>query len=133
MKILFLLLTATLLNHGSFAQDKYLVDSLETQLKKHNSTNQKLNVKSPTFNDTTAANILEELFRAYLGSDPDKALNYAYQCLRLSEQIGYKKGIANAYNNLGIVNLNKGDFSSALEFHKKALKIREEIADKKVL
>jgi two-component system, NtrC family, sensor kinase len=101
-----------------FSQDQHLIDSLTNELKKHKQ-------------DTTATNILYALSKACWSNNPDKAMEYAIQTLALSEQIGYKKGIGNAYNSMGSINCNKGDYLLALEFHKKALKIREEIGDKK--
>ncbi len=113
------------------AQDKQLVDSLETQLKKHNATKKEPGSKALAIYDTTAANLLYELSRTYWGSNPDKAMDYAKQCLALSEQLGYKKGIGNAYNSMGYIYTVKGDYLIAMEFHKKALKVREKIGDKK--
>ncbi len=86
---------------------------------------------NPSMNDTTEANILNKLAQSYSSNNPDKAMEYANQCLSLSEQIGYKKGISNAYNSMGNINIYKGDNLLALEFFKKSLTIREEIADKK--
>ncbi len=119
------------LQNYSFSQDQYLIDSLETQLKNHNTKKTESKIKSPSLYDTTAANILNDLSSAYWNSNPDTAQYYANHCLTLSEQIGFKKGIGNAFNSLGTVNTNKGDYLLALEFHKKALKIREEAGDKK--
>ena len=133
MKILFTLVTATLLTLSSFAQDQHLVDSLETALKNHNTHKLDLMIKSPSLYDTTAANILIKLSYAYLGNNHVKAMDYANQCLAVSEQIGFKKGVGNAYNNMGTVNYYKGDYLPAQEFYKKALKIREEIGDKKAI
>jgi tetratricopeptide (TPR) repeat protein len=114
----------------AFSQDKQLIDSLETQLIKHNASKTELKLKSPSLYDTAAANIIYSLSSAYWGNNPDKAIEYANQCLNLSEQIGYKKGMANAYNSLGAVNQMTGNYSAALDLHKKALKIREDIGDK---
>src|ERR1035438_2032019 len=58
-----------------------------------------LGSKVPAMYDTTAANLLYDLSTAYWGNNPDKAMEYANQCLALSEQIGYKKGIGNALSS----------------------------------
>jgi tetratricopeptide (TPR) repeat protein len=115
---------------SAISQDKHLVDSLETQLKNHNAHKLELHIKSPSLFDSTAANILFALSGTYYGSDPDKAMDYAKQSLALSGQIGFKKGMGNAYNNMGWLTGEKGDYLTALEFHKKALKIRQEMSDK---
>ena len=128
--ILLLAINFSLLTFNCFAQDKHLVDSLETQLKNHNAKKLELKIKSPSLYDSTAANILNKLSQAYWGNNPDKSMDYAQQCLTLSEQIAFKKGIGGAYNSMGVINLQKGDYIPALEFHRKALKIRIEIGDK---
>src|ERR1035441_4183443 len=113
------------------AQNQHQVDSLSDALKKHDAAKKQLGSKAPAMYDTTAAKILIKLSEAYWGNNPDTAMYYANQCLALSEQIGYKKGIGNAYNSMGNINKDKGDYLPAMELHKKALKIREEIGDKK--
>lgn len=49
----------------------------------------------------------------------------------LAEKINYKKGLAWAYNNIGITYKNMGKGKEALEHHMQALKIREELGNKK--
>src|ERR1035438_5906018 len=131
MKRILTLLTIILLTINVTAQNQHKVDSLSDALKKHDAAKKELGSKVPAMYDTTAANLLYDLSTAYWGNNPDKAMEYANQCLALSEQIGYKKGIGNAYSSMGNINKNKGDYLPAMELHKKALKIREEIGDKK--
>ena len=131
MKRILTLLTIILLTINVTAQNQHKVDSLSDALKKHDAAKKELGSKVPAMYDTTAANLLYDLSTAYWGNNPDKAMEYANQCLALSEQIGYKKGKGNAYNSMGAINYYKGEFTTSLEFHKKALKISEEIGDKK--
>ncbi len=133
-KALFLLIftiQCSLFTVHCFSQDPHLIDSLVTQLKKLNATKLALGKNSPMMNDTLMAKVLISLSQAYWGYNPDKAMDYARKVLALSEQIGFKKGMANAYNSMGVIYDHKGDYYPALEFHKKALKIREEIGFKK--
>ncbi len=113
------------------AQDKHLIDSLETQLKKHDAAKKELGSKAPAMYDTTAANIYSALSYQYWSNNPDTAMYYAKQCLSVSEQIGFKKGIAKGYHNMGAVNQNKGNYSQALEYSQKALQLYEEVGSKK--
>ncbi|MEP7170848.1 MAG: tetratricopeptide repeat protein, partial [Bacteroidota bacterium] len=129
-KTFFLITLLNLLHYTSFSQDQHLVDSLEKQLSDHNAQKLELGSKAPAMYDTIAANILNQISRAYWGNNPRKAIDNAKEALALAEQIGYKKGIANAYNSLGAINQMKGEYLTALELHRKALKIREEIGDK---
>jgi signal transduction histidine kinase len=119
------------LQNYSFSQNRQRIDSLETQLKNHNARKIELRIKSPSRYDTIAANILGDLSKAYWYIDPDTAKVYAEQCMALSEQLGYKKGMGNAYNSMGVIHGMKGDYMPSLEFIKKALKIWEDMGDKK--
>ena len=129
-KILFLLIIIVL-SINAYTQDQHKIDSLQNELKKFEVKKKQLGAKVPLLYDSTAANILVELSIAYWSNNPDKAMDYANKCLALSEKIGYKKGIGRAYNSIGVINLNKGDYVPSLEFHKKALKIFVEIGYKK--
>lgn len=73
---------------------------------------------------------LNELFRAYLSSDPVKALGYTRQALNFAEEIDDKKGIASSYNNLGVAYRNQGALDKALEYYIKSLKYFEELDNK---
>ncbi|MBK6838985.1 MAG: tetratricopeptide repeat protein [Bacteroidetes bacterium] len=88
---------------------------------------QESKIKSPSLYDTTAANILNELSSAYWYSNPDKAQDYVEQCLTVSEQIGFKKGIGRAYYGMGIILNVNGDNLASLVYYEKALKIGEEV------
>jgi serine phosphatase RsbU (regulator of sigma subunit) len=61
--------------------------------------------------------------------DNEKAIVLGLQVLKLAEKLEYKKGTAQSLNNIGNAfnNLEKGN--EALEYHLKALKIREELFD----
>jgi adenylate cyclase len=115
----------------AFAQDQHLIDSLESTLKNMHATKLELGRMSPNLNDTAETLILVKLAQAYDGNDPDLAMDYVQQSLSLSEQIGYKKGIGNAYNMMAIINATQGDYLTSLKLYKKALKIREQIGDKR--
>lgn len=77
------------------AQDKHLIDSLELKIKAFDVKKAKSKIKDGTSYDTTKADLLYELGRAFKGTGDEKQLNYANACLTLSQKIGYKKGIAN--------------------------------------
>jgi tetratricopeptide (TPR) repeat protein len=73
---------------------------------------------------------LNELFRAYTNSDPVKALEYAQQALELAKEINDQKGMAAAYNNLGVSYRSHGALDNALEYYIKSLQIYETINNK---
>ena len=61
----------------------------------------------------------------------DKGLQYGKQSLSLAEKIQFKKGIGNAYSNMGIIYDDLGNLPEALKHYNIALKIRRDIKDKK--
>ena len=83
--------------------------------------------------DTTKANLYIEITRAYLYdyNDRDAMQAYSEKNLILSRKLNYKKGIAYAYNFLGIVRWGKGDLDKALNYYKNGLKLMREIKDLK--
>ena len=110
-KILALVSILFSLQNYSFSQDKHFIDSLETQLKNHNAKKLELNLSSPSLYDTIAVKIFNNLSIAYRGNNPDKAMDYANKCLAISEQISYKKGMGDAYGNMGIITLTRINIS----------------------
>lgn len=65
----------------------------------------------------------------YRTFDQNKSIEYGLQALGLAEQLRYKRGMATALNNLGIVYRRRGNYPQALDYHLKALKISEEEKD----
>ncbi len=84
--------------------------------------------------DTGKVNKLIDLSDAFFQKgDFENSAKNAKEALSLSEKLNFKKGIANAYFNLGAFNTFQPDYnrSEALENLIKSLKIRTEIKDKK--
>ncbi|MBI4946031.1 MAG: tetratricopeptide repeat protein [Bacteroidetes bacterium] len=81
--------------------------------------------------DTNKVTHLNTLCREYqkIGSY-DTAFRYGDIALQLAIELEFPKGIATAYNNIGIIYTYQGNYSRALENYFAALKIRKEINDK---
>ena len=87
--------------------------------------------------DTNKLNIISQLSEECATED---ILKYAELALKLSEKLSTssieavatagKNGIANAFNNIGFVNMNNGEIPKALEYYRKSLKLREEVGNK---
>jgi tetratricopeptide (TPR) repeat protein len=73
---------------------------------------------------------LNELFGAYLKSDPVKALGFTREALNLATEINDKRGMAAAYNNLGVAYRNQGALDKALEYYIRSMKIYEDLDNK---
>lgn len=117
-KVLFTFL-GFFLFHFSFAQTPR-IDSL-------------LRVLKTLKEDTTKANTLHELTRAYLFeiNDNQKVGEYGSQQLALSLKLHFKKGIAYGYLNRAIYYRATGDLDTALIYDNKSLRLMQEIGDKK--
>jgi len=59
--------------------------------------------------------------------------NLKKESLTDSEKKAFKKSLSLAFNSLGIIFYNKGDYDKAINYYSRSLKIREEIHDKKGL
>jgi len=89
-----------------------------------------LNVFNRTQTDTVKANLLIELFKENIYSNPDKALRFAEQGLKISEEADFKKGVAKFLRYHNIYYQSKGDYQKCLDYSKRAKEIYESINDK---
>lgn len=84
--------------------------------------------------DTGKVNILNLLSRqVFLKGNYDTALYYARQAKTLAEQKNFGKGVGVALNNMGNVQLMKGDKEQALEFFKEALAVQSKLTPDAVI
>ncbi|MES2513170.1 MAG: tetratricopeptide repeat protein [Bacteroidota bacterium] len=121
MRIIVLIGFCILLSQSGLAQN---IDSLKKAL---------LNARE----DTTRISILLELVENI--SDDDVWPQYNEQMLKISEKLiesknpaivkKGKKGLADAYNNIGFMYNNQGDIPNALSFFGKSLKMQEALGD----
>jgi tetratricopeptide (TPR) repeat protein len=109
----------SLLIFTSVKSQHYDVDSLKRALISQSQDSNNVN----TLNHLSWSLILEN---NYSSSE-----EYAIKAQELSERIGYKKGLAQAFNNIGAIKVYQGNYSNALNFYMKGLKVSEEIGDKK--
>lgn len=99
---------------------------ISQEFKNIDSLLQKLN--QITLNETRV-DILNDIAESYLYVDPDRIFNFASEALNLSQEIAYSKGIAEAYNNLGIYYRVKGIYGKSINYTFKSLDIMEELND----
>lgn len=92
----------------SMAISAQAVDSLENVLK--------------TAQGDQKVKTLNELCRAYMSSNPVKAIGYTREALDLATNIGDQRGMAASYNNLGVAYKNQGALDKGLEYYLIALK-----------
>ncbi|MEP7171192.1 MAG: tetratricopeptide repeat protein, partial [Bacteroidota bacterium] len=134
-----ILLTLLTINFSLFTnlcfaqkQGQEIIDSLQQELKNYEA--RKIELKKSLYNegDTAKVNILNDLSgKFWQTGDYTRARQYADDALAISKKIAFKKGIANAYNIIGIIYQDQGNYPDALKNYFASLKMREEIGDKK--
>jgi serine phosphatase RsbU (regulator of sigma subunit) len=83
--------------------------------------------------DTVKVNHLNNLCWSYRKiREFDKGLECGEKALELSKKLGFKKGMATAYNNTGTVYWNIGDFKTALKYDLLTIEIGREMNDLKI-
>lgn len=77
------------------------------------------------------ADALNELAWSVLFNNSDEGERYIRQALELSKSLNYKKGLAQAYNELGALASIKSDSKEALKNYFLSLAIKEELKDER--
>lgn len=109
-----------------FSQDPAKVDSLKKELARFEIKKKANKSKASKYIDTTKVKLLHAIAKEYMNIDPDKAVPYTQSALTLSSKINYKRGLGEAYNNLGVYHDFKHDYLKAINYYEKALKLRSE-------
>jgi len=90
------------------------------------------NVVTSQQNDTGKVNTLDLLSRKLWGTGKfDSSMDCAHTEQVLAEKLSFKKGIAAALRNIGIIYENQSDYAKALIYANKALALNTEIGNKK--
>lgn len=81
--------------------------------------------------DTQRVHLLNDLGWEYKYDDEAKARQYLQEAITLSKKINFKKGTAQAFNNLGVVAAIQGNIDQAMTNYQQALSLRQELNDQK--
>ena len=92
-------------------------------------TTDSLEALLPLRTDTAKVDVLNELTYQYITLDIAKAKGYGQQAIALGQTIEYPKGLAQSYNDLGMVYYFTAQLDSAALLFEKSLTIRKEIGD----
>ncbi|MEO9570062.1 MAG: sensor histidine kinase [Polaribacter sp.] len=101
--------------------------SLFSQQKQIDALKEKL--KGKNINDSIRIKYLGDLGWYYSGFAADSAFKYSKLGLNLSIKTNNLNGIAQGFNDIGIIYYRISQFDSSLVFYKKSLKIRKRIKD----
>lgn len=128
-KINFCLAISLLAVLSAFSQNQNQIDSLKNELEKYDAHKTERGLNTVTLADTFKVEIYGELWSSYLNNNKAEALKYAQNMTALSEQIGYKKGMADGYIRIGLVCDENGNYPEAIKNNLAAIHIQEEIKD----
>ena len=79
--------------------------------------------------DTNKVKSLSDLCWDYRFKSADSALIFGNQALQLAIGINYPKGIAQAYNDMAIIFIDRANYRSASKYLSESMKIREQLND----
>jgi tetratricopeptide (TPR) repeat protein len=82
-----------------------------------------LNTVLDTARGPSRVKTFNELFRAYVNTDPVKAVGYARQAMDLATEINDTRGTAASLNNLGVAYKNQGALDQALAYYMHSLEL----------
>lgn len=80
--------------------------------------------------DTNKVLLLDRLSYSLYTSNPRQGLKYAQEELKLSKKLGWTRGLALAYSELGVNSSALADYYKALQFYEKASSYYKELDDK---
>jgi tetratricopeptide (TPR) repeat protein len=80
--------------------------------------------------DTGKVRLFNSISSTYHLIDPNKGISYGEQGIDLANKLKWEKGLGMLYNTLGNNYRIKGDYSIALEYFFKALKVNEKINER---
>ena len=79
--------------------------------------------------DTNKVKTLSDLCWEYRFKSADSAMIFGKQALQLAGQLNYPKGIAQAYNDMAIILIDKSNFRSATKYLNESMIIRKQLMD----
>lgn len=80
--------------------------------------------------DTLKVNVLLDLSKRLYSSYPNEAMQYGNQAKLLADQLGFKKGAAYAFKNIGLAYYSQSKYVETLENWEQSLNIFKSIGDK---
>ncbi len=81
--------------------------------------------------DSALAQTYNELTWQYRLVDREQAISYGNLAITTARKINYNKGIAQAFNDLGIIFFDKENYDSAITLYNHSLEIRKQLKDEK--
>jgi adenylate cyclase len=108
------------------------IDSLQKAIKNFETKKIELHLPATDEGDTVYIKLINLLsYELYLITDFEGSKKYADEALVQAEQMKFKSGLANAYNNIGNIQISESNFPDALKNYNSALEMNIVTGDKK--
>lgn len=119
--------------HFAAAQDHHLPDSLEARLAELKAIDNGSVKAEPGILDSSTANALNRLGKAFMDSDTARAMECFLRELELSERIGYHLGVCRSLNNMASLNSRRSNFATSAGQLERSLVIAEKIGNRRIV
>jgi len=106
------------LQNTAKAQNQTHIDSLMERL------------EEPELSKKTETQILNQLAWEYKDFQPETAVEFGNKALKIANKINYSQGLADAYKNIGVAQINQKKYIEALTVLFQALALKETTNDK---
>lgn len=80
--------------------------------------------------DTHRVILLNDIGWEVMFEQPARAVPYYQEAIRLAEALDYNTGLAQAYNNFGILEELRAEYATAERYYRKALRLRRALGDR---
>lgn len=104
----------------------FLFGNLQAQSPDIDAMKRRLAIAQP---DTARVNLLIDLAWAINETQTDEAARYFHEAIALAQQLKFLKGEAMAWNGLGVVEENRGNYNAAYQHYQKALGLRRKLSN----
>ncbi len=121
--LLFVLIFASYFSYGQeyAAHVTRKIDSLKTEI-------------SNSKTDTSKVFLLNKLSTVFLDiADYDRSIEISNSAAELAKKINYKKGLSDAYSNLGILYDYRSDYIRSIDYHTRCLNLNKELGDQNAI
>ena len=107
----------------------FLFSFLFTQAQNNQRIIDSLEKLIPAQKDSALVATYNELTWQYRLVNRNKAIEYGNKAIELGKKINYLKGVAQAYNDLGIIYFDKENYDTAIALYQQSLNMRKQLND----
>jgi two-component system NarL family sensor kinase len=112
-----------------FVLTAFILHSLTTFAQKNKAVIDSLEKAATSQKDSALVRTYNELTWEYRTVDREKSVQYGNKAIALGKQLNFYTGIAQAYNDLGIIYYDKENYDTAIYLYQQAIEMRRKLTD----